>query len=167
MRPGPISVFLAGDHVRLDALLARATGSAAGLDAPSFEEFRAGILRHIGMEEMVLLKEARRANGGEPLPVAGRLRIDHGAIAMLLVPTPNREIASEIRSILARHNVLEEGSGGLYETCDRLLVGEAEVVLERLRSFPRVKLAPHYDGPGALRTAKEALEVSGRQRRTG
>jgi len=164
LRPGPISVFLAGDHVRLDALLARATGSAAGLDAPSFEEFRAGILRHIGMEEKILLKEARRANGGEPLSMARRLRVEHGAIAMLLVPTPTRELVAEIRSILAEHNVLEEGPAGLYETCDRLLAGEADAVLEKLRSYPPVKLAPHYDGPGVLRTAGEALDVSGRQR---
>jgi hypothetical protein len=165
VRPGPIHAFLAEDHERLDALLRRATGSAAGFDAASFEEFRAGILRHIGIEEKILLKEARRANGGEPLPMASRLRVEHGAIAMLLVPTPSHELVAEIRSLLSGHNALEEGAAGLYEVCDRLMATDADAVLERLRAYPPVKVAPHYNGPGACRTVEDALRVSSRQRR--
>ncbi len=161
---GPIHTLLAGDHARLDALLDRATGSAGELDAASFEEFRAGILRHIGMEEKVLLPAARRANGGEPLSVARRLRVEHGAIAMLLVPTPAREIAAEIRSILAPHNGIEECAGGFYDTCDRLLADDVESVLADLRSFPPVKTAPHRDGADVCRRAADALRVSGGQR---
>ena len=158
--PGPIHDFLALDHARLDALLDRATRAEVAFDAAAFEEFRAGILRHIGMEEKVLLPAARRANGGAPLFAAKRLRIDHSAIAMLLVPTPSREIAKEIRSILATHNPIEEGPEGVYEACDRLPVGEVERVLEQMRAFPPVKLAPHFDGPGVCRRAEDALRVA-------
>jgi hypothetical protein len=162
-RPGPIHVVLADDHVRLESLLDRATAGSGELGAAPFEEFRSGILRHIALEEKVLLPAARRANGGTPLPMARRLRVDHGAIAMLLVPTPSRELVGELRSILAGHNVIEEGPEGLYELSDRLLAGEVEAVLDRLRRYPPVKVAPHFDGPGVCRTAEEALRLSSLQ----
>jgi hypothetical protein len=161
---GPIHRLLAGDHARLDVLLTCASPPSGGMDLASFALFRAGILRHIGMEEKVLLQEGRRANGGEPLPMASRLRIDHGAIAILLVPSPTPGTVAEIRSILAGHNEVEEGPDGFYEVSDRLLAPSVEAVLERLRTFPEVKLAPHVDGPRVIRTAEEALRVSGRQR---
>ncbi len=161
--PGPIHALLSEDHVRLESLLDRATAGPGELDPAPFEEFRAGILRHIAQEEKILLPAARRANGGTPLSMARRLRVDHGAIAMLLVPTPDREIVREIRSILVAHNPIEEGPDGLYELCDRLLVGQVEAVLEHLRSYPPVKLAPHYDGPAVCRRAEDALRISGLQ----
>jgi NAD(P)H-hydrate repair Nnr-like enzyme with NAD(P)H-hydrate epimerase domain len=40
------------------------------------------------MEERVLIPATRRALGGDALLVARRLRLAHGAIAALLVPTP-------------------------------------------------------------------------------
>jgi hypothetical protein len=155
--------LLADDHVRLESLLGRATAGSGGLAAAQLEEFRAGILRHIALEEKILLPAARRANGGTPLPMARRLRVEHGAIAMLLVPTPSRELVGELRSILAGHNVIEEGPEGLYELCDRLLAGEVEAVLDRLRRYPPVKVAPHFDGPGVCRTAEDALRISSLQ----
>jgi len=160
---GPIHAFLAEEHVRLEALLTRATEDPCELDAASFAEFRSGILRHIAMEEKVLLPAAQRANGGKPLPLARRLRVEHGAIAILLVPSPTREIVRELRSIFTPHHEAEEGPGGHFELCDRLLAGEAEAVVARMRDYPSVKVAPHCDGPGALRTAEEAMSLSRRQ----
>ncbi|MBZ0119582.1 MAG: hypothetical protein K8H88_21505, partial [Sandaracinaceae bacterium] len=62
MRP---TEHLIADHARLHALLQRAL--ASGFDPEPFAEFRAGLLRHIGIEEKVLLVAARRARGGEPI----------------------------------------------------------------------------------------------------
>jgi hypothetical protein len=162
-RPGPIHSFLAGDHERLGALLARAASDPRSFDAASFAEFRSGILRHIAMEERILSPAARRANGGRPLPMTRRLRVEHGAIAILLVPTPGRAIVEELRSIFSGHHAAEEDPSGHFDLCDRLLAGDAEAVVERMRRFPAVRVAPHYDGPGALRTAEEALRLSSRQ----
>ena len=159
-RRGPVHDFLAADHARLDALLDRATTSASDLDAAPFEEFRGGLLRHIGMEEKVLLPAVRRANGGTPHPLASRLRRDHSAIAMLLVPTPTRAIVEEIVSILAPHNAIEEGADGVYAACDRLPPEDVSLVLKQLRSYPQVKLAPHFDGPGVYRRAEDALRAA-------
>jgi hypothetical protein len=95
--------------------------------------------------------------------VARRLRVDHGAIASLLVPTPDAQIVAELRSILEPHDAVEEKPGGLYETCDDLLAPGVEGLLELFRAYPPVKMAPHDDGPGVFRTAEEALRGSARQ----
>ena len=97
---GPLYRFFAADHDRLDALLRRATAGSGPIDLTVFGSFRAGLLRHIGMEEKVLLLAAREARGGRPLEIAERLRVDHGAIASLLVPTPTRALVAELVSVL-------------------------------------------------------------------
>ena len=161
--PGPIEHHLSEDHLRLERLLRQAVATPGAFDRPAFDAFRAGLLRHIGIEEKVLLPATREARGGQPLPIARRLRIEHGAIASLLVPTPSPELVAEIRKILEPHNALEEDPGGLYQTCDALLgAGSAEIV-ERMRAYPPVKVAAYNDGPRVLRTAAEALAQSARQ----
>jgi hypothetical protein len=161
--PGPLASWFAADHARLDGLLRRSEAPAGAFDREAFEDFRGGLLRHIALEEKVLLPAARKARAGVPLPMARRLRVDHGAIASLLVPTPDVAIVAELRSILEPHNAAEEEPGGLYQACDGLLAAEAEGLLERIRAYPPVKLAPHHDGPGVVRTAEEALRGSARQ----
>jgi hypothetical protein len=164
MRPdldsGPLYRFFADDHRRLDDILRRATAVPGRVDPVLFEEFRGGLLRHIGMEEKVLLPAARRARGGKPLAIARPLQLDHGAIATLLVPTPTQELVRRILSVLSPHNVREEEAGGLYETCDRLLAAEADALLDRLQAFPRVPLAAHRDGPLVERHIAETLELA-------
>lgn len=150
---GPIEAYLVADHRRLEALLDRADGEP--VDAAAFEVFRAGLLRHIGLEEKLLVPAARRVSGHAPA-MAAALRRDHGAIASLLVPTPTRAIIAELRGLLAEHNPLEEGPDGLYPLCDSLLGDEAAALVERMRTVAPPPLAPHFDGPGALRTAAEA-----------
>jgi hypothetical protein len=161
--PGPIAQFLTDDHDRLDGLLRQALARAGEIDREPFDAFRAGLLRHIALEEKILLPAARTAGRGGPLPIARRLRIDHGAITSLLVPTPTPEIAAELRSILEPHNVAEEEPGGLYEACDALLGDQAEALLARMRAYPEVKLARYRDGPTVHRTAASALASSARQ----
>lgn len=140
---GPIERFLTDDHVRLSGLLQRASQGEV-LDLDAFEEFRRGLLRHIGMEEKVLVPAARKHRD---VPMASALRVDHGNIAKLLVPTPTHAICEELRAILERHNALEEGADGLYALCDLALAGEIDVVLRQLREYPEVPVAKHYDGP--------------------
>lgn len=164
LMPGPLSTFLEEDHRRLAELLAMAVRDDGSIDTASFDAFRKGLLRHIALEEKILFRAAREAGGDEALPTWRELRIDHGALTSLLVPTPTRELVGEIRSILDGHNVLEEDPGGAYERCDALLAAQAEALLERMRSYPEVKVMTHNDGPGVYRTAKEALAASARQK---
>ncbi len=161
--PGPISRLLSDEHARLDTLLAESLAGPGGVDLTAFGAFRAGLLRHIALEEKIRLPAARAARGGEPLAQARRLRIDHGAIAALLVPTPTPELVRELRKILDPHNEVEEGAGGVYEACDALLSSDAAAIVERMRGYPPVKVARYQDGPRVCRTAEEALRISSMQ----
>ena len=162
MTVGPLGEFLAADHRRLEALLDRATADPEAVDQILFEEFRAGLLRHIGMEEKILLPAARRALGGNPLPIARRLRLDHGAIAAMLVPTPSAKSVARLRQMLALHDALEEGPDAVYDECDRLLSGEVTELLRSLETYPAVRTRPHSDGPGVEAHIRETLELAGR-----
>jgi hypothetical protein len=160
---GPIHRFLADDHLRLSKLLDRAICRPEQIDLAAYAEFRAGLLRHIAMEEKVLLPFAHKKRGGEPLPIAAELRLDHGALAALLVPRPTLGIIATIRTILERHNPIEEGAGGLYEICEASAGSEAMLLLNHLRSTPDVRVSPHSDGPKILEFTERAVERAGYQ----
>ena len=133
------------------------------VDLASFGEFRAGILRHIGMEERVVFPAARRARGFK-LAIEAGLRADHGAIAALLVPSPTVARVAQIRSFLEAHNRREEQPGGAYDACDSAVgAAEAERLVQELRGFPDVPLKPYRDGEAVLRHIEATLELARRQ----
>jgi hypothetical protein len=158
---GPLTAFLAEDHRRLDALLQQAIADPHQIDQALYDQFRAGLLRHIGMEEKILLPAAQRLRGGEPLSVAAKLRLDHGALAALLMPTSTVAIIATIQHILKGHNALEESPGGLYEQCDELAQAEGQDLLAKLRAAPEVKVMAHNDSPAVMATVRRALERAG------
>jgi hypothetical protein len=161
---GPLHRFFADDHRRLEACLRQATAGSGAIDLDAFASFRAGLLRHIGMEEKVLFAAAREARGGEPLALAARLRVDHGAIASLLVPTPTREIVERLLSVLGPHNRREEEPGGAYDDCDDALGPAAAARLaEELERFPEPPLKAYNDAPEVFRHIDENVELSRRQ----
>ena len=49
---GKIYRYLADDHRRLDALLERAMSDPENIDAAAYAQFRSGLLKHIGVEEL-------------------------------------------------------------------------------------------------------------------
>jgi len=156
-----IKQFLSEDHRRLEKLLSAAAEARQRIDAEAYGRFRAGLLRHISMEEKVLLPAAQRLRDNAPLPLASKLRLDHGALAALLVPSPTPEIIGVIRSILARHNDLEEGRDGLYDTCDRLAEGHSENLVVQMRAVPDVPVSAHNDGPKVMPAVCRALRRAG------
>jgi hypothetical protein len=158
---GPVTQFLTEDHRRLEALLQSAFNSGGRVDQVVYDRFRDGLLRHIGMEEKILLPTAQRLSGGEPLSLAARLRLDHGAIAALLMPTPTAGVIATLRKILGKHNMIEEGPDGLYRTCDTLAGAESEQLLAQLRATPDVSVLPHADTPAVLGAVRRALERAG------
>jgi hypothetical protein len=160
--PGKIYRYLADDHERLDDLLDRAV-SGEMIDAAAYHQFRVGLLKHIGMEEKILLPAAQRLRGGEPLPVAAKLRLDHGALVALLVPSPTRRVIAALRAILKLHNPIEEDPGGMYETCEELAGAGAEVdkILRQLQEAPEVRVLPHVDSPFVMEATRRALARAG------
>jgi hypothetical protein len=160
-KAGPVTDFLTEDHRRLEMLLQQAVAHADQVDQGAYSQFRAGLLRHIGMEEKILLPAAQRLRGGESLSIAAKLRLDHGALATLLIPTPTAALIATIRGILKEHNVLEEGPGGLYETCDELAGSEVAQILAKLQDAPEVAVLPHSDTPTVMNTLHRVLERAG------
>jgi hypothetical protein len=158
---GSIHRFLTEDHRRLDALMHRATVDAERIDHAAYAEFRAGLLKHIGMEEKILLPAAQRLRGGEPLPIAAPLPLQHGAIAALLVPTPTLDVIATLCVILNAHNPLEEGPTGVYEVCEKVAGNEVDALFASLRAAPEVPVASHVDGPKVLSAARRALTRAG------
>lgn len=156
-----LTCFLVDDHRRLDALLQSATADPIKIDQTAYEQFRAGLLRHIGMEEKILLPALQRLRDGTPFPHTTKLRLDHAALAALLMPTPTPAILAAIRAILSVHNSLEEGPDGLYATSDRLAASEAEALIARLRAVPEVTVTPHSDSPAVMKNLHGALERAG------
>jgi hypothetical protein len=158
---GKIYRYLAGDHERLDALLEHAISDPENIDMSAYAQFRSGLLKHIGMEEKILLPAARRIRGGEPLPVAAKLRLDHGALTALLVPSPTPQVIAAIRTILKLHNPIEEDPGGMYEACEELAGPEVDEILRQLQEAPEVKVLPHVDTPFVMEAARRALARAG------
>lgn len=150
MADGPVAVFMAADHVRLDALLARveAEGLRPGL---AYDEFREGLLRHMWVEEHILIPRAGKDS-------FGRLRQDHGALTALLVPVPSRGVFSAMRGILGPHNRLEEAPDGLYALCDR--ASDSSILCDMGRA-PRIPLRPCDPDESALAASRRAVLRAG------
>ena len=158
--PGPMLRFLSEDHNRIDELLARAIGTENQIDAEVYDGFRRALLRHIGMEEKIVLPAVERRQGA-PLPVAAQLRLEHGAIALLLVLIPTPQIVSVIRRVLKQHNAREEGSDGVYSAAERVLRSSAVEVLDQLRAAPEVPLKRCLTTPRVIAAARRTLTLAG------
>lgn len=159
--PGVLYQYLADDHDRLDRLLRRAVATAGVIDMEPYAEFRKGLLRHIAIEEKIVLPAIARLQGGRQAAVAGRLRLDHGALVALLVPPPSPSIVLTIRSILQVHNTLEEQEGGLYQLLEQLAGAETERLAGQLKSAPDVPVLPHNERPEVLEATRRAVARAG------
>lgn len=157
---GPIAAFLAADHDRLDALFTAACAAPGGVDLGPYEAFRRGLLKHVGMEELILFAAARRLSGAA-VPLAARARLEHGALTALLIPTPTPKVLAILRSILVPHNVMEEEAGGLYAQCEAAVGAEAGAVLASLRAARDIPPAAHVDGPHVVASINRALAAAG------
>lgn len=155
-----IRQFLTDDHGRLDALLERTGECRTPEELAAYDQFRRGILKHIGIEEKILLTAAARLRGA-PLEQAARLRLDHGAIVSLLMPIPTPSIIRAIRTVLIAHNPIEEGDGGVYDICEKLAASEHDELLGKIHDAPEVPTHPNATSPRIIDAAKHALTRAG------
>ncbi len=160
---GPVRRLLTLEHRRVDELLQAARSCTTPEELQVYDEFRRGLLRHIGMEEKTLLPTAQRLRGGHALAEAAKLRLDHGAIVALLVPAPSPAVVRALRTVLAAHNPVEEGPHGVYDTCERLArdAGETDELVRQLRGAPQVPTNPNLTNPRVIEAAKRALVRAG------
>jgi hypothetical protein len=160
-RRGELYRFMKSEHERLDQLLAQAVERAGACDNTAYEDFRERLLRHIRIEERILLPVVQRKRGGEVLAIAPRLRLDHGALAALVMLPPVGHTFHAVRAVLDAHNPLEENEGGVYEQCEGLAGSEADPLLEHARATPRIPVSRWVDSPKVVASAKRVLVRAG------
>jgi hypothetical protein len=154
MGMGIVQQYLAEDHARLDALLQRAMDKQEKIDHQAYTEFRRGLLRHIAMEEKVLFPTIQRLRSGTPLPLTDKLRLEHGALGTLIMPTPTR-------AILISHNGLEEGPEGVYAQCEQVPGVKVEELVPRLQAVVPVSVAAYSDTPTVFGTIRRVVMRAG------
>lgn len=157
---GDLYNYFFGDHRKLEEALDRAAAGES-IEIESYQRFRVGLLRHIGLEEKVLLPALEPHVKDRMKAVLDQIRLDHGAITALMVPPPTHGIIRAIRHILEKHNVLEESREGLYDVCENLPAEIVQQIVEKARSAPPVKVVPNNAAPGVIDATRRALERAG------
>lgn len=153
------SEYLTADHRHLEELLNEATQNGV-IDMETYDQFRAGLLRHISIEEHIVLPLVReRAEKG--FFGLQQIRLEHGAIAALLVPPPDTEVIAVLRALLDKHNLLEETEDTLYDVLDHCARTDQPELLSRLEQHPTVPLSSHINNPKGLEHAHRAIERAG------
>ena len=94
------------------------------------------------------------------LPMAARLRLDHGVLAALLM-VPLDRVFRTVRAMLDMHNPLEEVEGGVYEQCESLAGPEIDELVARIAETQRVPVSSWIDSPRVLAAARRALACTG------
>src|SRR5262245_29009946 len=117
---GVLYQYLSADHDSLDQLLDRAMSKPSVIDFESYSHFRKRLLRHISIEEKIVLPAITKWQHGRKPALADQLHPDHAAIVSLLVPPPSPSIILTLKSVFAVHNPLEENAGGLYDVFETL-----------------------------------------------
>ncbi|SHG00766.1 hemerythrin domain-containing protein [Flavisolibacter ginsengisoli] len=153
--------FFTNDHRRIELLLEKATEDVNNIDMDYYYSFRTGLLKHIKMEEKILFPAAQKANGGTPLSLASKLRLDHGAITSLMVVPPDPRVIKVLRHVLEKHDILEEQPGGMYDMCENLTAGDTQNILDQLSKVTEVPVQQYNKADYALGAAKRALERAG------
>lgn len=153
--------FFTNDHRRIEKLFDEATTNKNDIDLEKYSQFRIGLLTHIKMEEKILFVAAQKANGGEPLPLQAKLRLDHGALTALMVCVPTRDVIEVVRHILEQHDILEEEEGGMYEACEKLTQDETQEILKVLKKVTPVPVHPFNEADYVIDVAKRAVARAG------
>lgn len=157
----PLYHFFTTDHHRIDAFLDKAIKNEGSVQADYYHQFRVGLLKHIKMEEKILFPAVQKANNGVPLPVFAKLRLDHGALTLLMVVPPTQEVIRVLSHVLEKHDLIEEEPGGVYEVCEKIAETETRTLLEQLKKVTEVPVHPFNEADYALSAAKRALERAG------
>jgi hypothetical protein len=160
---GILHRYLSSDHQTLDSLLERATAQPGIIDMECYADFRKRLLRHISIEEKIVLPAIARWQGGRKAAMADQLHLDHGAIVALMVPPPTMSIILTLKSVFETHNPLEENEGGLYDLFETMAGPETETMLTQLKAAPAVPVLPHNSKPDLLDLAKQALVRAGHE----
>lgn len=153
--------YLASDHDRIDAYFVQATANIKAIELDVYQQFRSGLMRHIGIEEKIVFPKLIEHHGEVAKQIASRLRSDHGAIVALLVPTPNAEVIATLSAILSAHNDFEEGATGVYSMIAALDEQATHAMLLQMQQAPEVPTHPTKPTHEVIEITKRAVARSG------
>ena len=153
-----VQEYFTQDHRRLESLLHRAIDASALVDEAAYVEFRIGLLKHIALEEKILIPALSKS---DKYPLASQLRLEHGAIAALLVLPPSVEIKNALLGILRSHNKCEESEAGLYKDCDTLLEISLDTIMQMIKTYPNVPVMPYNNSQMAHDAVRRAVSRAG------
>jgi hypothetical protein len=157
--PRGLTHFLERDHAALSSALRKSRAPGGGVDLRAFDGFRHQLLRHIAIEERVLMPALVAALGQPPLFRNG-LRKDHAGIAALCIPTPCLEWLQDLGELLEYHHHVEEGAGGFYDLLDAHLTDEA-TVRAAIAALPPLRLPPFESGRRVRVLLRQVLAQTG------
>ena len=140
-------------------MLDKATENPAEIQMEYYHGFRTGLLKHIKMEENSF-PFAQKANGGVPIPLAAKLRLDHGALTALMVVPPDTDTIKVVRYVLEKHDQLEEEPGGMYDICESLTEGETQSLLEQLEKVTEVPVRHDNKAKLCINLCKKCFKKS-------
>ena len=147
------SEYLIEDHRRLETLLTGAMRNGT-LDHEQYNLFRAGQLRHVAIEETLVLPTVRQHNGG--FFGDRQIHLEHLAITALLLQPPSDEVLHVLRALLEKHTFLEETNRTLYDALDACCAERHPELLQRMQEYltpPVPENAGHPDGLASVRRA--------------
>ena len=153
--------FFTKDHRRIEDLLAKATEDPGDINMEYYQRFRTGLLTHIKMEEKILFQAAQKANGNTPLPIAAKLKLDHGALTALMAVPPTPAVIKVLRYILDKHDLAEEEPGGMYDLCESLTQNQTQDLLDQLAGITEVPVHPLNSSPSVFEVTKRTLARAG------
>jgi hypothetical protein len=154
------SNILASQHRSIEHLFLSSTTDPEAVDASMYDEFRSKLLRHIAIEENIVLPLLRKhLRGGFPMEL--QLRMEHDALAALCVLPPSPEVLYSMHSLLIRHDRLEEAHGTLYDLFDDCVRREPENIAEHIATFRQSATPRYINNPLALEYARRAIARAG------
>jgi hemerythrin-like domain-containing protein len=148
-----VTSYLSTDHRRLDAILdgvvAHALADDRGETAARFRRFRAGLERHIELEESILFPLFEERSGITTGPTRV-MRFEHQEIREVLAVIDARlqkgtltdllADVARLAELLGRHNLKEERI--LYPTSDRLAGADLPDLMRRLIGYDSAPAPP-------------------------
>ncbi len=147
------------EHAELIALLDRCVEPSGGVNLRAFDEFRRRQLRHLAIEEKVVMPALARRKKLVPA-FQNALRKDHESIVVLCVTSPNPDFVRDLKELIAWHQRVEEQPGGLYDLFDRF-VGDDPQVATALAQLPPVALPPLASGKEVAQVLRQLMRELG------
>ncbi|MCZ7557363.1 MAG: hemerythrin domain-containing protein [Bacteroidia bacterium] len=154
------SNILAAQHRRIEQLFLDASADPGSVNVPIYDEFRKTLLRHIAIEENIVLPLLRKhLRGGFPMEL--QLRMEHDALAALCVLPPTIEVLFSLHALLIRHDRLEEAHGTLYDLFDDCVRRETDNIPEQIATFRETATPRYINNPLAIEYARRAIARAG------